>query len=67
MFLISLTKVPGLGYQQIQKLIKYFGSSQTVWEASEKDIILSCLNKGICDKLLKMRGVTITPIFGRKN
>ena len=67
MFLISLTKVPGLGYQQIQKLIKYFGSSQTVWEASEKDIILSgCLNKGICDKLLKMRGVNNNPDFWAK-
>ena len=67
MFLISLTKVSGLGYQQIQKLIKYFGSSQAVWEASEKDIILSgCLNKGICDKLLKMRGVNNNPDFWAK-
>ena len=64
MFIIALTKIQGLGSTQIQKLINYFGSSKAVWQASEKDIILSgCLTKGICDKLLKMRGEKNNPYF----
>ena len=64
MFMVALTKIQGLGSVQIQKLIKYFGSGRAVWQASEKDIILSgCLTKGICDKLLKMRGENNNPYF----
>ncbi len=56
--LIWLNSIQGVGYITIEKILRYFGSWENLWNASSKDIYhIPNMRKNIADKLLETRNV----------
>lgn len=59
-YLNALNKINGVGSQKMRSLLDFFGSSENIWRALEKDLIQSGLSEKLAQKIISEK-ININP------
>ncbi len=66
-YLIWLSSVKGIGYKSIEKLLRYFGSYEEIWNAHANEIESTInVKKGTVDKLMEVRNIDFINEYKKK-